>query len=124
MADAAHKLLASFFHPSESPLGAALEQAHAAWQSIPYTAILVGHCLYCTTFAPDTRQHFLLNYWLTFLAGFAGGPLSALLIMVGAAGTDFCVRSRSRVRSTHAHARTSPAGGDGSQVRRRRRRLR
>lgn len=57
-------------------------QARAFWTSIPPLAIFVGHCVYCTTYSPQTRRHFLLNYWTTFLAGFGGGICSALLIMV------------------------------------------
>mmetsp|Transcript_14438 Transcript_14438/g.25198 ORF Transcript_14438/g.25198 Transcript_14438/m.25198 type:complete len:356 (+) Transcript_14438:76-1143(+) len=45
------------------------------------TVILGGFSAYCSLLAPEFRQHFLIHYWLTFLAGFAGGPLSALLMM-------------------------------------------
>jgi hypothetical protein len=63
------------------PLRAFLDQLHASLASLPSLPILIGHCVFCTTMAPDARSHFVLHFWLTYLGGFAGGALSSLLLM-------------------------------------------
>ncbi len=59
-----------------------LTQANVFWKGLPYLPILIGHSLFCTSLAPEAKQHFLLHYWLTYLGGFAGGIWSSLLLMV------------------------------------------
>jgi hypothetical protein len=42
---------------------ASLSKAYGFWSSLPQLPILIGHCIFCTTFAPETRGNFVLHYW-------------------------------------------------------------
>lgn len=48
---------------------------------IPFTGLVVGHSLFVSAlFKRSHDDRFLLNYWISFLAAFGGGTLTALLI--------------------------------------------
>lgn len=50
---------------------------------IPFTGLVVGHSLFVSAlFKRSHDDRFLLNYWISFLAAFGGGTLTALLIQV------------------------------------------
>jgi hypothetical protein len=63
---------------------AALAGVHAASKALPSSAVLVAHCLFCTTLADDFRGQYILHYWLAFVAGFGGGLSTSLALMVRA----------------------------------------
>ena len=61
-----------------------LKDLYTFFQSINPVLVLIGFCLNLTPLVPAAKSNFLLHYWVTFLGGFAGNIISAVLIMVGA----------------------------------------
>lgn len=64
-----------------------LLQLHDLLYSVPFAPVMFLHCLFCSSLAPDFKDHFLLHYWLTFLGGFGGGTVSSLLLLSPANAT-------------------------------------
>ncbi len=60
-----------------------LMDLYTAWKTVPYHWALIGHCLYCSSVAPDLKAiSFFVHFWASFLTGFGGGHLSSILVMV------------------------------------------
>eukprot|EP00879_Flechtneria_rotunda_P023314 GHRR01024663.1.p1 GENE.GHRR01024663.1~~GHRR01024663.1.p1 ORF type:complete len:384 (+),score=128.00 GHRR01024663.1:63-1214(+) len=58
-----------------------LSSSYEFWQSLPFSYVFIGHCLFCALAAPELRDRFLVHYMLTFLWGNGGGITTALLLM-------------------------------------------
>ncbi|KAG2497521.1 hypothetical protein HYH03_004670 [Edaphochlamys debaryana] len=59
---------------------ASASDLYGAYKSLPYEMLLLGHCIYVGTMFPELKHRFLLHFLVTYLAGFGGGMLTALLI--------------------------------------------
>ena len=61
----------------------ALEQAAGLYASPPFALLVIGHSLtVCGWFKCSHGDRFLLNFWVSFLAAFGGGTVTALLLQV------------------------------------------
>ncbi|GLC39931.1 hypothetical protein PLESTB_001820400 [Pleodorina starrii] len=58
-----------------------LTDLYNAYKTMPVSYALVGHCLFLAALAPEFKHRFLVHFWMTFLAGFGGGTLTAVLMM-------------------------------------------
>ncbi|KAL6750635.1 hypothetical protein V8C86DRAFT_2802170 [Haematococcus lacustris] len=61
-----------------------LHPAYTFWSTLPQLPLQVGFALNCAQYAPELRANFLVHYWLAWLAGYAGGLVSSLLMMTPA----------------------------------------
>ncbi|KAI8470760.1 MAG: hypothetical protein J3K34DRAFT_521068 [Monoraphidium minutum] len=57
------------------------EELASFWKSVPLDLVLAGHSLFVAGLAPEFKGAWLVHYLLTFMWGFGGGSMSALLIM-------------------------------------------
>ena len=62
----------------------ALAASAGLFSRIPFPLLVIGHSLTVSSWFKQAHQdRYLLNFWVTFLAAFGGGSVTALLLQVG-----------------------------------------